>query len=108
MWLGQLMDKEFIRKVYADLASRNFKLGYRELVLLDRCADEAGGPPTFYDFHDLSSRAGVSAPKLLGVLSKFRGMGYFASRTHFSDTGLRTDTPFEELLQVFRSFSVIR
>jgi len=108
MWLGQLMDKEFIRKVYADLASRNFKLGYRELVLLDRCIEEADGPPTFYDHHDLSRRAGVSAPKLIEVLSKLRGMGYFASRTHFSGTGLRTGTPFEELLQVFRSFSVIR
>jgi len=108
MWLGQLIDKEFTSKVYADLASRNFKLGYRELVLLDRCVEEAGGPPMFYDFHDLSRRAGVSAPKLIEVLSKLRGMGYFASRTHFSDTGVRTDTPFEELLQVFRSFSVIR
>jgi tRNA (guanine26-N2/guanine27-N2)-dimethyltransferase len=108
MWLGQLMDKEFIRKMYADLASRNFKHGYQELVLLERCAEEAGGPPTFYDLHDLSRRARVSAPKFLEVLSKLRGMGYFASRTHFSDTGLRTDAPFEELLQVFRSFSVIR
>jgi len=108
MWLGQLMDKEFIRKVYVDLANRNFKLGYKELVLLDRCAEEAGGPPTFYDFHDLSMRAGISAPKLIKILSKLRGMGYFASRTHFLDTRLRTDTPFEELLQVFRSFSVIR
>jgi len=108
MWLGQLVDGKFVRKIYTDLANRNFKLGYQELVLLDRCAEEAGGPPTFYDLHDLSRRAGVSAPKRLKVLSKLRGMGYFASRTHFSDTGLRTDTPFEELLQVFRGFSVIR
>jgi len=108
MWLGRLMDREFTRKMYADLANRNFKLGYRELVLLDRCVEEAGGPQTFYDLHDLSRCAGVSAPKRLKVLSKLRGMGYFASRTHFSDTGLRTDAPFEELLQVFRSFSVIR
>jgi len=107
MWLGQLMDRDFIRKVFTDLANWNFKLGYRELVLLDRCAEEAGGPPTFYDLHDLSRRAGVSAPKLSEVLAKLRGMGYFASRTHFLDTGLRTDAPFEELLQVFRDFSVI-
>ena len=108
MWLGQLMDKEFIREMYTDLANRNFKLGYRELVLLDRCIEEADGPPTFYDHHDLSRRAGVSAPKLIEVLSKLRSMGYFASRTHFSGTGLRTDAPFEELLQVFKGFSVIR
>jgi tRNA (guanine26-N2/guanine27-N2)-dimethyltransferase len=108
MWLGQLVDKEFIRKVYADLGNRNFTLGCRELVLLYRCIEEAGGPPTFYDHHDLSRRAGVSAPKLLEVISKLRGMGYFASRTHFSDVGLRTNAPLEELLEVFRGFSVIR
>ena len=51
---------------------------------------------------------GFQRPSFIEVLSKLRGMGYFASRTHFSDTGLRTDAPFEELLQVFRSFAVIR
>ncbi len=108
LWLGRLMDREFVRKVSADLVNRNFKLGHRELVLLDRCAEEADGPPMFYDVHDLARRTGVSVPKLLEVLAIFRKMGYFASRTHFSDTGLRTDAPINEILQVFRSFSVLR
>jgi len=103
MWLGQLMDKEFINKVSADLVNRNFKLGHRELVLLNRCAEEAAGPPTFYDVHDLARRAGVSAPKLLEALAMLRKRGYFASRTHFSDTGIRTDASIDEILQVFRN-----
>ncbi len=108
MWLGQLMDKGFVRRVSADLVNRNFKLGHRELVMLDRCAEEADGPPTFYDVHDLARRAGVSAPKLLEILAMLRKRGYFASRMHFSDIGLRTDAPVDEILQVFRSFSVLR
>jgi len=103
MWLGQLMDKEFVWKLSADLVNRNFKLGHRELVLLDRCAEEAAGPPTFYDVHDLARRARVSAPKLLEVLAMLRKRGYFASRTHFLDTGLRTDAPIDEILQIFRN-----
>ncbi len=100
MWLGRLMDKEFINNVSADLVNRNFKLRHRELVLLNRCAEEADGPPTFYDVHETAGRAGVSAPKIAELIAKLRGTGYFASRTHFSPTGIRTDAPLDKLLKI--------
>lgn len=102
MWLGRLMDKEFVNKVSADLVNRNFKLGHRELVLLNRCAEEAGGPPTFYDVHETASRAGVSAPKLHEVIAELRKRGFTVSRTHFSDVGLRTDAPADEFMRVVK------
>lgn len=102
MWLGRLMDKEFINKVSADLVNRNFKLGRQELVLLNRCAEEADGPPTFYDVHEMASRAGVSAPKLVKVIAELRKMGFTVSRTHFSDVGLRTDAPADEFMRVLK------
>lgn len=103
MWLGQLAEKDFINKIISDLANRNFKLKHQELVLLNRCAEEADGTPTFYDVHDMASRAGVSAPKIAELIAKLRGTGYFASRTHFSPTGFRTDAPLDKLLRVLRS-----
>lgn len=102
LWLGPLMDKGFIQRVVSDLALRNFKLCRQELELLNRCMGESEGPPAFYDVHDLSRRAGVHPPRLAGILDKLRGLGYFASRTHFSDLGLRTDAPLDELIASFR------
>jgi len=102
LWLGRLMDQMFIREISRDLLRRNFKLGQQELVLLNQCAEEADGPPTFYDMHELARRAGVSPPKIIGLIGKLRGRGHFASRTHFSGTGFRTNAPMDEIVKIFK------
>jgi len=96
------MDQMFIREISRDLLRRNFRLGQQELVLLNQCAEEADGPPTFYDMHELARRAGASPPKIIGLIGKLRGLGYFASRTHFSGTGFRTNAPMDEIVKIFK------
>lgn len=98
LWLGRLIDRAFVHEVAGDLVKRNFKFGQQELVFLARCAEEADGPPTFYDMHELARRAGASPPKIIGLIAKLRGRGYFASRTHFSGTGFRTNAPMDEIV----------
>jgi len=102
LWLGRLMDQKFIREISRDLLRRNFRLGQQELVLLNQCAEEADGPPTFYDMHELARRAGASPPKIIGLIGKLRGRGHFASRTHFSGTGFRTNAPMDEIVKIFK------
>lgn len=99
LWLGQLVDKAFVQRVIADLLGRNFKLGHSALTLLNRCVEEADGPPTFYDVHKVAKRAVASPPKIADFIAELRGQGYFASRTHFSPTGLRTDAPLDEMIR---------
>jgi tRNA (guanine26-N2/guanine27-N2)-dimethyltransferase len=101
LWLGPLGDSEFIREVTNDLSRRGFKHGYREVSLLNRCAEESGGPPTFYDVNELARVTKGSAPKLALLIEKLKSFGYFASRTHFAGAGFRTDAPFEEILKIF-------
>jgi len=91
MWLGSLIDKQFTLSFIEDLSMRNFRLKHEELSLLSRCAEEAEGPPTFYDLNELAASAGTRPPKITELIAKIRSEGYFASRTHFSDTGIRTD-----------------
>lgn len=81
---------------------RNFKLGHQEFLLLNRCVEEADGPPTFYDLNEVAKRAGVSPPKIGTLIDELREAGHFASRTHFSPMGIRTDAPHDELLQAVR------
>lgn len=108
MWLGQLVDKRFVERVAAELASRNFRLGGSALELLNRLAEEGEGPPTFYDVHELARGAGTSPPKLARLLEGLRAKGYFASRTHFSPIGLRTDAPLDEVLSFLEEVSASR
>jgi len=102
LWLGKLMDQTFVNKVTGDLAVRNFKLEKQELALLYQCAEEAEGPPMFYDVHEIARHTRVSPPRIAELMTKFRERGYFASRTHFSGTGFRTDAPMDEIIKIFK------
>ena len=102
LWLGRLGDKEFIGRMTNDLARRNFRLGQQELTLLNLCREETDGPPAFYDMHELSGRMKVSPPKIVELIGKLRKQDYFASRTHFSGTGFRTDAPMGEIMKIFK------
>jgi tRNA (guanine26-N2/guanine27-N2)-dimethyltransferase len=103
LWLGQLSDRTFVLDTLAELSRRGFRLGHQAVLLLSRCAEESDGPPTFYDVNEISKLTKISPPKLESIMKKLAGEGYFTSRTHFSGTGFRTDTPFETILASFRS-----
>ncbi len=103
LWLGRLIDKQFTLEVVQDLSARNFKSKHQELTLLSRCVEEADGPATFYDLNEVARLAGVAPPKIAEVISALRLRGHFASRTHFSDTGFRTDAPVEEIDEAIKA-----
>lgn len=100
LWLGNLGEREHIEKVIEDLSARSFELNRKERKLLRLSRSEAEGPPTFYDIHEVSSYAGRSPPKIDRVIKSLKKDGYFVSRTHFSDTGLRTDASIETLIEI--------
>lgn len=100
LWLGKLADREHLRAVVEDLSTRNFDLDREERELLRTLEGEVDGPPTFHDLHKASSRVGVSPPRFRRVISELRNRDYFVSRTHFLDTGLRTDAPVETLHEI--------
>jgi tRNA (guanine26-N2/guanine27-N2)-dimethyltransferase len=96
------MDKAFVDEVAGDLAVRNFKFKKQALALLYQCAEEAEGPPMFHDVHELARRTKHQPPKIAELIAKLKERGYFASRTHFSGTGFRTDAPMEEIIKIFK------
>lgn len=102
LWLGEIINTAFTKEIMGDLANRNFKLKHQELLMLGRCVEEAEGPPTFYELNELARRAKASPPKIVLVLERIREKGYFASRTHFSNTGFRTDAPIDEIIETIK------
>ncbi len=103
MWLGEFGEKDHLRKVIEDISTRNFDLGRKERDLLRSCLNEAEGPPTFYDIHEISSKLGTSPPKLDLLVNRLKERNFFVSKTHFSGTGLRTDAPMETLVEIIPS-----
>jgi len=101
LWTGVLWEREFLEKVIADLSIRNFRNKGTEVRVLLLCLEESGGPPTFYDVNRLASMTGSSPPRMKRLLDRLREIKRFASRTHFSPVGFRTDAAVEELTSLF-------
>lgn len=97
LWLGKIADKNHLQNTIQELSNRQYKQVEKEKSLLKSLMVEIEGPPWFCDFHEVCSRAGVSPPKFDRVLKNLEERDYFASRTHFSDTGLRTGASIEVL-----------
>ncbi|MEM2878409.1 MAG: tRNA (guanine(10)-N(2))-dimethyltransferase [Candidatus Hadarchaeales archaeon] len=102
LWTGELWNREFLQKTISDISSRSFRQRAVEVELLSICLEESGGPPTFHDVNRIASMAGSSPPKMRRIMDSLRNSGRFASRTHFSPTGIRTDAEMDDLLALFR------
>ncbi len=101
LWLGELHD----RKTIAGMRALNGKREYADKAELEkylgRMAGEIGMPPFYYDVHQMCRLAGcTSVPKMDAVLASLGKRGYAASRTHFSETSVKTDAPLKALKAV--------
>lgn len=100
LWLGNLMDAGYVKKMLDLLPSMNIKNDKKALKLLERCYEESLGPVTFYDLHIICKVLKISSPPIYDVLEKLKKGGYFASRTHIKPTGIKTNAPLEELKKI--------
>jgi len=102
MWLGSLWDVELVKKMLNQSRSLSPKTISRETVnLLYKISEEARIP--IVGFFDLSEMKLKQVPKLFDVISKLQEKGYFAARTHFSPTGIKTNAKEKEFKNILRS-----
>lgn len=106
LWLGDLHDGEFLVNLNKILDKKDLgcKKGVKEL--LERCGDEVGMPPFFYDVDALSSYFKRSPPKISRLMNVLEDKGYRTSRTHFRSTAFKTDAPFDEVLKAFSDLTI--
>ncbi|QDA32430.1 tRNA (guanine(26)-N(2))-dimethyltransferase [Thermococcus indicus] len=101
LWLGPLKSQGFVDEML-DLA-RGYSLAHRKtLPFLETLAGELD-VPFHYDTHALARRNGLQVGKLADIIEILRGKGYSATRTHFSPMALKTNAPFEEVLDTLRA-----
>ncbi len=97
VWGGDWISKAAVEKMQRMAAGRPY-LSKEVHGLLSTLSSEADGPALYYDLHELSSKHKRIIPSSEKVIESLLKQGYFASRTHFSSSAIRSDAPLGVIL----------
>jgi tRNA (guanine26-N2/guanine27-N2)-dimethyltransferase len=99
LWLGELHDAPFVRRMGKLNGGREYSDKERLAKMLALIEGEVGMPPFYYNIHALCKRYGMgSVPKSGDVLAALAERGHVARRTHFSDVSIKSDAPYRDIL----------
>ncbi|MFB6158034.1 MAG: tRNA (guanine(10)-N(2))-dimethyltransferase [Candidatus Nanohalobium sp.] len=98
LWTGKLSDQRFTEKMLEEIPEE----WEDSRELLEKIHGEAEIITPFYDIHELCSKHKSQVPKLEKALNSIEDKGYPVSPTHFCPTGIRTDAPLDDILEVIR------
>ena len=102
LWIGTLGDIDFITRII-NLIN---KLGYLDQSIksfLKTLYSEYKVITPYYRLDRLYSILRKNIPPINSVIKAIRDAGYLAYRTHFDPRGIRTNAPYEELLEILRN-----
>ena len=94
IWLGELHDFSFL----SNSKIPELPMGDKLSKMLEIWREERGF--LFYHIPTLASEMKVSTPPMAKIILSLREMGFHASRTQFSQQGIRTDAPLSALRSI--------
>lgn len=97
LWCGAILEEDFIKGMMDNLKNTKINQKNKALKLINFTYEESNAPATYYDLHEICRNLKISAPRLIDVLNSLKERGYFASRTHFKPTGIKTSAPVDEI-----------
>ena len=98
LWMGSICDVTVIDDMLSLLPSLpQLQTNALERLLL-LCRKEPA-ISFHYDYHRLAKRCGKSAVALETYMTRLRKHGYYAEKTHYTGTGVKTDAPLPILYQ---------
>jgi len=100
VWGGDWVSKASVEKMQRLMPNRPYLMQREVGSLLRTVEAEADGPRLYYDLHELSSKHRRIIPSHDTIIEKLSGQGFFASRTHFSTSAIRTDASLGEILDL--------
>jgi len=103
LWLGELHEPAFLKK----MKELNKKRHYSDREEIDRMLSlmegEIGMPPYYYNVHELCKlHRFTESMKMDALLNALQKGGHRAKRTHFSPISIKTDAPYEKLVEVMK------
>ena len=108
LWSGPLFDSKFINLILEILTEFDYlETKKRIKKLLTTLSEEASvcSSCIFYRLDSIASAHVPRIPKISTVIDVLRGMGYLASRTHFHPMGIRTNAPYDSVVEALKSSS---
>lgn len=100
LWCGDILDSTFIEGMLENMAHTKINQEKKACKLLKMTHNESNAPPTHYDLHEVCRNLKISAPRLDVVLESLKKMDFFASRTHFKPTGIKTDASADKIKEM--------
>lgn len=99
LWLGDLHDHEFLGKLQEEVSARPLNEKKRAARIIGLAKREVE-VPTYYEYHEVTKRLGISPGPIDHAIHRLREMGYEASRTHFTGTSIKTNADITTLKKV--------
>ncbi|CDG65800.1 MAG: tRNA (guanine26-N2/guanine27-N2)-dimethyltransferase [Methanobacterium sp.] len=103
LWCGEIQNSEFIQGMLDLVPDLKINREGEVIKLLEKCEEEAGAPPTFYDMHAICKKLKISASPREMVMENIRKKGYQVKLTHFNPNGLKTDAPLSVIEQAIKN-----
>ncbi len=106
LWLGQLWDLKITNKML-EFAKSKKHFSEKSITLLEKISNEALLLKTigYFNIHYLSKKHCFGIPKMNFLIENINKKGFKASRTHFSETSLKTTSTLKKLLSTISSLS---
>lgn len=97
MWSQKWCERKIVEKMARLLAKREYLDAREPAKMLQIIEEESTGPAFYYDLHVLGKKKKIRLAKNEDVVCDLKERGFFASRTHFSNTSIRTNAPVLEI-----------
>jgi len=104
LWLGEIHQENVLDGMLKLNKARDLEHRIELEKTLQRMKNEVAMPPYYYNLHKMCKLSECkNVPKIDYVIERLREKGHKAGRTHFSETSIKTDAPFNEIEQVIVS-----
>jgi len=99
LFIGPIKDKRFCERVWAELEERELGKKREALKIVGRCVNELD-IPFFFEYHAICKSLKAPPPPISWLIQALRSDGFSASRTHFSETAVKTDARIDEIKRI--------
>lgn len=111
MWLEPIHDHNILARALAHLEAADAPSKYgthkRMTATITNMLDELPDAPFFYTISQLANTLHMQTPKLDAFRSAIMSLGYRVSGTHCAPGAVKTDAPFDAMMDVMRSWHKI-
>ncbi len=104
LWVGPLEDRNLVTGMLSAMEGERFaymRTHKRIKSMLETAQSENGLPPGGYDTNAVASELRMSPPRISSLMEALKAKGFGVSRSRFSPTLVKTDTPWKVFKRTF-------